>query len=155
MKIVHQVCNGGAGIRPKGNYMKKYRHRPYLHVLGVLFLYLLSTSAVQAQFRATLEDIVRDPERYYGLTLRITGKALGPSEKGYYLENDIGTKIEISSKDLPVFSIKYDIVVRVNEQDNFYLPELVELERKKYTGGYNWLIISLVVSIMGVLSVGS
>ncbi len=122
---------------------------------GALLLVSIGSPIIAGTwFRATLEDILHDPERYYGLQLRITGKAVEPSSRGYYVENDIGTRIEIISQDLPIFDIKYDVYVRVVERENYYMPDLIEVERKKFTGGYSWLILSVVIGFMGFISVG-
>lgn len=128
------------------------------HLCAVMILLSISSvsAAAATYFRATLEDIQHDPERYYGYKLRITGKAIEPCERGYYFENDIGNRVQITTNKLPVFSVEYDIVVQVVEREDYYMPQLIEIEaeRKKHTGGYSWLILSVVITFMGFLSVG-
>ena len=131
-------------------FIKSYIIFPLI-ILGGIFI---TNSPLIAQFRVTIDELVHDPERFFGMQVRITGSVISVYEDGYVLKNDVGLVIRISSSDIPVIDEKYDIVVGVAKRADSNLPLLTEISRKKFTGGYSWLIISLTILFMGVFSTG-
>lgn len=120
-------------------------------IYGVLSF---APALISAQIRATMEDLMNEPERFYGMEVRIIGTAILSSEQGYILQNDIGRVMEIVSRDQPEVEKKYEVLVKVVQKPDSPEPMLMEIKRKRYTGGNSWIVIFAVLMLSGMLAAG-
>ena len=125
-----------------------------LHYISVIIIVHIIYMPVYAQLRATMEDLVQEPENYYGMEVRIIGKVITAFELGYVLQNDIGNIIEVVSNDMPEVERKYEVVVKVLKKVDSYEPLLKEVRRKRYTGGNSWIVIFSILLLAGMFSAG-
>lgn len=128
--------------------------RIFVYTSTIMAGLLISNAPLLAQYRATIDDLLHDPEKYYDLTIRITGKVVNVFTDGYTIQNDIGLLIDVISKKTPIMEEKYDITVTVEKNPDSLIPNLTEIKRSKQGEGFSWLVIFFTVVFLGVMSIG-
>lgn len=122
------------------------------YVITIVIGLFVSSVSLLAQYRVTIDDLLHDPERFYGLTIRLTGKVVNVFTGGYTIQNDTGLLVDVGSKKSPIIDEKYDVTVMVEKNPDSPAPLLTEIKRSKQGQGYSWLLLFFLLLFLGVMS---
>lgn len=103
--------------------------------------------------KITLNELYRNPEKYYGKELIIWGTVGDIFGNGFILRNDIGWEIEILTEKLPERRQQLEFRVRVERSKNNSILILRKVEQKDINKGHYWLYFIGAMALVMILKV--